>query len=236
MSKQTEALKLALEALEGLEALLLSMGLTHLIVYGDAEKAITNLQKELEDQPAQQTIHCKHMHENNGVCPHHNLQCGWPKCNEPEQPARPMDADHEFKNFHRALCERFGYTHDERDWKRDQVSLIEWIAKQAQPHQEPDRVKFERHWRKTRGEKKANRELPRHPLQPQTYIQDSANRHWVTWQVAVKSVSPPAQRNPLTHEQRVDLLAKFEAHKHEWHAPAILIDMVEAAHGITGEK
>ena len=43
------------------------------------------------------------------------------------------------------------------------------------------------------------------------------------------------QRKPLTHDQRVDLLAKFEAHKHEWHAPAILIDMVEAAHGI-GEK
>lgn len=39
-------------------------------------------------------------------------------------------------------------------------------------------------------------------------------------------------RKPLTHEQRVDLLAKFEAHNHEWHAPAILIDMVEAAHGI----
>lgn len=43
--------------------------------------------------------------------------------------------------------------------------------------------------------------------------------------------SPPA-RKPLTHEQRVDLLAKFEPHKHEWHAPAILIDMVEAAHNI----
>lgn len=47
--------------------------------------------------------------------------------------------------------------------------------------------------------------------------------------------SQPAQRKPLTHEQRVDLLAKFEAHKHEWHAPAILIDMVEAAHGIKGD-
>ena len=45
----------------------------------------------------------------------------------------------------------------------------------------------------------------------------------------------PPQRKPLTHEQRVDLLAKFEAHKHEWHAPAILIDMVEAAHGIKGD-
>lgn len=28
---------------------------------------------------------CKDKQENNGTCPHHNLQCGWPKCNEPEQ-------------------------------------------------------------------------------------------------------------------------------------------------------
>jgi hypothetical protein len=34
----------------------------------------------------------------------------------------------DFKNFHRLLCERFGYTHDERDWQRDQLSLIEHIA------------------------------------------------------------------------------------------------------------
>lgn len=33
----------------------------------------------------------------------------------------------EFKNFHRLLCERFGYVHDEKDWNRDQLSLIEWI-------------------------------------------------------------------------------------------------------------
>lgn len=38
---------------------------------------------------------------------------------------------HEFKNFHRLLCERFGYGHDEIDWKRDQVSLIEHIAKRC---------------------------------------------------------------------------------------------------------
>lgn len=50
--------------------------------------------------------------------------------------------------------------------------------------------------------------------------------------VCFADATPPAQRKPLTHEQRVDLLDKFEAHKHEWHAPAILIDMVEAAHGI----
>jgi hypothetical protein len=36
-----------------------------------------------------------------------------------------------FKNFHRALCERFRYEHDETDWRRDQMSLIEWIAKRA---------------------------------------------------------------------------------------------------------
>lgn len=33
-----------------------------------------------------------------------------------------------FKNFHRSLCVRFGCSHDERDWKRDQVSLEEYIA------------------------------------------------------------------------------------------------------------
>lgn len=45
----------------------------------------------------------------------------------------PIDVDHEFKNFHRQLCERFGYVHDPVDWKRDQLSLIEWIAKGHAP-------------------------------------------------------------------------------------------------------
>ncbi|MGY4663215.1 hypothetical protein ACVWZ9_004009 [Pseudomonas chlororaphis] len=35
-----------------------------------------------------------------------------------------------FKNFHRSLCERFGYFHDDIDWQRDQVSLEEHIATQ----------------------------------------------------------------------------------------------------------
>jgi hypothetical protein len=35
-----------------------------------------------------------------------------------------------FKNFHRSLCARFGYVHDDRDWQRDQVSLEEHIAGQ----------------------------------------------------------------------------------------------------------
>lgn len=38
------------------------------------------------------------------------------------------EAEHKFKNFHRLLCERFKYVHDERDWKRDQLSLIEHIT------------------------------------------------------------------------------------------------------------
>lgn len=46
---------------------------------------------------------------------------------------RPVTTtDHEFKNFHRLLCERFGCTHDEKDWRRDQLSLIEAIASQVQ--------------------------------------------------------------------------------------------------------
>ena len=102
-------------------------------------------------------------------------------------------------------------------------------AQQQEP--EPDRVKFERHWRKTRGDKKANRELPRHPLQPQTYIQDSANRHWVTWQAAVMSVAPPADRKPLTDEQRQYVVEMWRGGN--WTAGDI-IDAVEAAHGIKG--
>lgn len=41
---------------------------------------------------------------------------------------QPPSALHSFKNFHRLLCERFGYFHDDQDWQRDQLSLIEYIA------------------------------------------------------------------------------------------------------------
>ncbi|VWB97332.1 hypothetical protein [Burkholderia lata] len=49
----------------------------------------------------------------------------------PPASASAPDDTHRFKNFHRQLCERFGYVHDEIDWRRDQVSLLEWIAKLA---------------------------------------------------------------------------------------------------------
>ena len=39
-------------------------------------------------------------------------------------------AEREFANFHRQLCERFGYAHDPEHWRRDQISLIEHIAVQ----------------------------------------------------------------------------------------------------------
>ena len=53
------------------------------------------------------------------------------------EPVVTEDA-HQFKNFHRLLCERFGYCHDEKDWRRDQVSLIEHIAALTE---ERDRLK-----------------------------------------------------------------------------------------------
>lgn len=52
---QTEVLKIALEALEGAEALLSSMGLTHLIVYGDVEKAVTEIEEALAQQSPQRS-------------------------------------------------------------------------------------------------------------------------------------------------------------------------------------
>lgn len=42
---------------------------------------------------------------------------------------------HDFKNFHWMLCKVFGYVHDDRDWRRDQLSLINWIATATQPVQ-----------------------------------------------------------------------------------------------------
>lgn len=43
----------------------------------------------------------------------------------------PVAITRTFKNFHRSLCVCFGYTHDEKDWQRDLVSLEEHVAKLA---------------------------------------------------------------------------------------------------------
>lgn len=37
------------------------------------------------------------------------------------------DMEAKFKNFHRHICDLVGYSHDPVDWRRDQVSLIEFI-------------------------------------------------------------------------------------------------------------
>ncbi len=51
------------------------------------DAAITALRTAIEQAEKRKqepvAIHCKAKRENHGVCPHHNLQCGWPKCNEP---------------------------------------------------------------------------------------------------------------------------------------------------------
>lgn len=50
---------------------------------------------------------------------------------------RANEARGAFKNFHRLLCERFGYGHDEKDWLRDQLSLIEHIAARSRGKTNP---------------------------------------------------------------------------------------------------
>ncbi len=85
--------------------------------------------------PVQEPVECQYGNGGYACC--EGRPC---KADEQNNAAAAQDGDHEFKNFHRHLCEHFGYTHDEIDWKRDQVSLIEWIAKQvnpAAPAQEP---------------------------------------------------------------------------------------------------
>ena len=96
MSKKDEALKLALEALKQIDeampfpvAKLAQKALREALANEALERMADNARElGLDYEPAQQTIQCKHRRENNGICPHHNLHCGWPKCNEPEQPAQ----------------------------------------------------------------------------------------------------------------------------------------------------
>lgn len=108
-----------------------------------------------------------------------------------------------------------------------------------QPEPEPDREAFERYWKKTRGKKKSDRELNRHPLQPQTYVQDSANRHWVTWQAATKKASPPKPKS-LTDEEIEPMFRdrerqKVVGEKDAWYWYAWGISDGESAHGIKGD-
>lgn len=45
--------------------------------------------RKLEPAKDYTTGHCEAAKANGGVCPHHNLQCGWPECDRrPTHPAR----------------------------------------------------------------------------------------------------------------------------------------------------
>ena len=149
--------------------------------------AIAAFKQALAEQPAQQTCNCRWEGEVQvQQCTLHEAHVDAIH----EWAERAKSAEHQFKNFHRLLCERFGYTHDERDWRRDQLSLIEWIAKRAeQPaQQEPvgkivdcdfvgnSIARFERHL----------------PFGTLLYT------------------SPPAQRKPLTDERVIELEREVE--------------------------
>jgi len=95
------------------------------------------------------------------------------------------------------------------------------------------REKFERHWRNTRGAKKSDRELTRHPLQPQVYSQDSANRHWITWQAAYEAgrKSTAAEYQDLTIAY---MAGRHDAKKSAVSEPVKSYWMIECSHGFTG--
>jgi hypothetical protein len=46
---------------------------------------------------------------------------------------RAEKAEATFKDFHRSLCARFGYTHDQVDCQRDQVPMDEHFIAQSAP-------------------------------------------------------------------------------------------------------
>ena len=81
---------------------------------------------------------------------------------------------------------------------------------------EAQRVAFEKHWLKIRGAKKAAYELQRHPLQPQCYRVDSANRHFITWQAAQEQL---AERLRVAESALVEIVAlqDLQDKANAWH-------------------
>jgi hypothetical protein len=102
------------------------------------------------------------------------------------------------------ICEQDGYIPVRLT--RDAITALREALEQlvVEPANGNIRDAFERYWVTTRGDKKAARELQRHPLQPQTYVQDSANRHWVTWQSAQQALEQPEQQAETVQQRFVD--------------------------------
>lgn len=63
-------------------------------------------------------------------------------------------------------------------------------AQSAQPVPKPCQIaareRFEAYWTETRGSGRARMQLARDTLEPQVYVSDEANRHWVTYQEALR--------------------------------------------------
>ena len=120
--------------------------------------------------------------------------------------------------------------------QRDYESLLADYEKLIQPEQEP--VKYSDYEpdgvHHNKPEQKPVAWM--HPDEYKTYFTTDPSEDLLSNSYWTPLYTTPPQRKPLTHEQRFDLLTKFEPYKNKWEALAILIDMVEAAHGITGEK
>lgn len=96
-------------------------------------------------------------------------------------------SDAEFKNFHRLLCERFEYGHDPVHWKRDQVSLIEWIARQCADSASgvPAERLADGRWKEIAEYQYALRQFPTTPEKGQGAL-DALAQQWPGFQVAVE--------------------------------------------------
>lgn len=73
--------------------------------------------------------------------------------------AKLEESQKSFKNFHRNLCQRFGYFHDEVDWGRDQASLEEHIAAMLEISEKNDAANIERLYDAEKKLEAAEREL-----------------------------------------------------------------------------
>ncbi len=109
----------------------------------------------------------------------------------------------------------------------------------------PSRIAFEHHWVKTRG-KRARNDLKRHPLQSDVYVNDAANRHWVTWKAAkaidddyilnLLETSQQAQPKESLTDEQIEKMFKSRWGDGSWHVVGAFYKVghrdSEAAHGI----
>jgi hypothetical protein len=119
-----------------------------------------------------------------------------------------QNSDHEFKNFHRLLC--------------DQIPLIEWIAKQVKPAPPvqpvawliPGSITTDPELAKANGDKAvALGKISTQQWNPEDHYKDG----WRDALESVKRANPPAAPVPLTPEQRKNLWASatIESPSHE---------------------